>query len=105
MEIIKYINSEGGEQKMNDKKMINSTKSPTVQKGESKPEGVMDFGKAMQMIVKGKKVKKLEWSKKNWFAFLYKEDGTVALSDSDGEVHSWIISEGDIIGKDYVVID
>lgn len=101
-EIIKYINR-GEVKKVDNKKLINPTKSPTVQKGESRSEKTMDFGEAMQMIVKGKKIKKLEWDK-NWFAFLYKKDATVALSDQDGEIHSWIITEGDIIGKDYIVV-
>jgi len=100
-EIIKHVNK-GEVKNMNGRRITNPTKSPTVQKGETRPEGTMDFGKAMRMIVKGKKIRKLEWGKK-WFAFLYKEDASVALSDQDGEIHSWIITEGDIIGKDYVI--
>jgi len=86
-------------------KITNPTKSPTfLPKAEPKAKGKMNFGEAMQLIAKGKKVTKEEWKNKNWFAFLYKEDSTIALSDPDGEVHSWIISEGDIIGTDYVEV-
>lgn len=101
-EIIKHINRGEVRKVGNNKRLTNPTKSPTVQKGEFRSEKTMDFGEAMQMIIRGKKIKKLEWDK-NWFAFLYKKDATVVLSDQDGEIHSWIITEGDIIGKDYVV--
>ena len=86
-----------------DNKKGNPSKSPVfLPKPEPKSDKKMDFCEAMQVIVKGKKVTKAEWKDEKWFAFLYKEDATVALSDPDGQIHSWIISEGDILGKDYI---
>jgi len=93
------------EMKKMDIKKINPSKSPDfLPKPKPKPNKKMDFGEAMQAIVKGKKVTKEEWKDKKWFAFLNKEDASVALTDPDGQIHSWIISEGDIVGKDYFEI-
>ena len=91
---------------MNDKKIINPTKSPSVQKDELKSVKTrpMNFSEAIREILKGRNVTKLEWKNRKYIAFLYKEDATLVLQDPDGQMHSWILSEGDMISKDYVMV-
>lgn len=90
---------------MNDKKITdNPMKSPSVQKGQVEPRNVMDFGEAMKQVVfKDKQITRLSWDK-GWFLFLYKEEGLVALSDPDGEVHSFTLRGIDVLCKDYVEV-
>ena len=86
------------------RKIANPSKSPIfVAKPEPKSDKKMNFGEAMQMIVKGSKITKVDWKNKNWIAYLHK-DLTVTLKDPNGADHSWIISEGDIVGKDYIEV-
>lgn len=88
-----------------DKKIITSSKSPVfLPKPEPKSKKEMNFGEAMQAIVKGKNITKKEWKDKKWYAYLYKKEMIVVLSDPYGALHSWTISEGDITGTDYIEV-
>jgi len=73
--------------------------SPTPQKELIK----MDFPSAIKEIIAGKKVTKLEWCNKMAYGVL--ERDWLLLYKEDGKAYQWIISEGDLRGKDYVVID
>lgn len=60
----------------------------------------MDFPNAMRLIIEGKKITKLEWGDKNLYGIL--ANGLLMLHKEDG-FHTWVISEGDLIGKDWVL--
>ena len=70
--------------------------SPT--KREEAPVEI-DFNEAINKIVEGKKVTKLEWNNED-YCFM---QGEVLHISRNGTVHKWIISEADIVGDDWIV--
>ena len=73
--------------------------SPTPRKALVK----MDFPSAIKEIIAGKKVTKLEWCNKMTYGVLKRD--WLLLYKEDGKAYQWILSEADLLGKDYVVID
>lgn len=59
-----------------------------------------DFYEALRRIVDGKKVTKLEWKDNNFYGVM--ENQIVKIHKSDGKNYSWILSNGDVAGEDYV---
>lgn len=62
----------------------------------------MDFNEALDQLLDGKKIHKLEWNDLNYYGIMNKE--ILSLHKPDGKTYQWAISEADICGKDYVVI-
>ncbi len=63
----------------------------------------MDFPNALRAVIDGKKISKLEWSDPNIFGVL--TSGFLMLHKADGKYYQWIINDGDILGKDWFVVD
>jgi len=61
------------------------------------------FAKALDQILIGKKVTKGEWNNPEIYGFL--QENLLCLHKEDGANYNWIISQGDISGEDYVVLD
>ena len=81
-------------------KMEDMAQSPVIRK---KPEGGMSFPKAMEAIIEGKSVTRLEWNDKKTYCFLSKITNILTLKDEKG-LHAWIVSEGDMFPNDWVVV-
>ena len=62
----------------------------------------MDFPEAMQAVIDGKLVTKLEWEDPETVVWL---DGTLKISLPDSKPLDLIISEGDMTGTDWVVVE
>ena len=60
------------------------------------------FYEALKSLAEGKKIHKLEWGDKEFYGVL--KDNFVMLHKDDGKFYSWIISEADMTGKDWVII-
>jgi len=69
---------------------------------EVKEEGV-DFPTAMNKVIAGNKITKLEWDNKLIYGIL--KDGFLMISKEDGTLNQWIISEGDLTGVDWVIVN
>ena len=82
------------------KEKVFPQKSPVAKKKGNK--GLFDFPKAIEKIASNNKVSKKEWENTNVYGVL--KDAKLVLHKSDGEYYPWIISEGDIYGKDWFVI-
>ena len=80
--------------------MKKSTSSPKPKK--TKQSTNMDFSSAIKEIIAGKKVHKLDWEDKKFYGFLNGE--FLSLHKPDGKNYKWIITEGDLIGTDYIII-
>lgn len=63
--------------------------------------GEMDFFSAIKQVIDGKKIHKLEWEDREYYGYLI--DEVLCLHTPDGD-HSWVLSLGDLGGKDYIVI-
>ena len=74
-------------------------KSPVPEKKQKKE---LDFTEAMQEVLTGKSITKLEWGSKKYHALL--KDEYLTLHKPDGKYYNWLISEGDMRGDDYVVL-
>lgn len=62
----------------------------------------IDFYEAIKQTYEGKKIHKLEWNDRNFYGVL--NGGKLMLHKPDGKLYSWIISDGDIIGTDYIIL-
>jgi len=67
-----------------------------------KTNETMDFPNAIKEVINGKKIHKLEWEDKQSFGIL--KDGTLKLHKPDGKFYQWIVSEGDLVGIDWITI-
>ena len=78
------------------------THSPVIGKPNKVPFQ-MDFYKALALIVKGEKMYRLEWAGKNEYIFM---DGAyLKLHKKDGTVHNLIVTDGDILGTDWIALN
>ena len=73
------------------------TTSPTPEKNNT-----LSFSEAIKEMTNGKKVTKLEWADKQYYGIL--KNGFLMLHKNDDKLYQWIISEGDMQGKDYIIL-
>jgi len=78
------------------------TTSPTQK--ESAPVGItkMTFSQAIEKVIDGKRIHKLEWKDKEFYGFL--NGDVLSLHKPDGKNYKWIISDGDLSGNDYITV-
>lgn len=62
----------------------------------------MSFPDALKAVIEGKKITKVEWGDSKIYGVL--ENGFLVIHREDGRAHSWIISEGDLMGNDWIVL-
>lgn len=60
----------------------------------------MDFPEAMRKVMEGKKVRRNDWPKE---VYCHLNQGVLTIHNETG-LHSWIISEGDMDGENWVII-
>lgn len=76
---------------------------PTPLKPESLPEQ-FDFPEAMRQVILGKEITKLEWGDPRIRGVL--KDGRLKIFlTSNNRWNDWIISDGDLLGTDWMVIN
>ena len=79
---------------------MSESKSPMPQKATNLKE--LDFPKAVVEVTKGSKIHRLEWGDKENYCIL--KDGILQLHKPEGTFHQWIISDGDLLGTDWIII-
>lgn len=67
-----------------------------------KVEPTMNFFTALKAVLNGKIITKLEWDNTEIYGLL--RNAQLQLHKPDG-FHVWIISEGDMLGEDWVIIN
>ena len=77
--------------------------SPVPPKKQIANSREMAFFKALEEVVNGHKITKLEWDDPLYYGVL--RDGQLCLHKPDGKFYQWIISEGDLIGEDFVILN
>lgn len=77
--------------------------SPSPRKVIAKPR-MITFMVALLEMIEGEKVTKRDWQDMNIYGFMDKDTDNLMLR-RDGKNHQWILSEGDILGEDYIVIN
>ena len=61
------------------------------------------FPEAMQKVIDGKKVSRLEWNNEDTYGFLNGKHLSIHYSDKK-ENFQWIVSDGDMLGTDWIVV-
>ena len=67
------------------------------------PKITMSFPGAIQRIVDGGKVTKLEWNDPAICVFLH--NGFLSIKKKEGDIAQLIVSEADMLGNDWVIVD
>jgi len=73
--------------------------SPSV----NRKEELFNFSTAMEKVAEGKKISKKEWRSSQIYGEL--KDGKLILHKDDNVDYAWVISEGDLLGVDFIIID
>jgi hypothetical protein len=82
--------------------MTDEVMSPPSKKETVVEPARLKFGEALLFVVTGKKIAKLEWNNDD-YGFMGK-DGFLKIF-RNGNEHNWKVSDGDILGEDYVVLE
>lgn len=60
------------------------------------------FEDAISKVKGGAKITKLEWNNPEYYGVF--ANGFLMLHKPDGKLYQWIISEGDLLGEDWIVM-
>ena len=63
----------------------------------------LDFPMALKAIIDGKTATKMEWANKEIYGVL--KDGFLMLHKADGKFYQWLLSEADLMGHDWRIIE
>jgi hypothetical protein len=61
----------------------------------------LNLFQALEQVSQGKKIAKLEWGKSFHVCL---QDSKLQLIKPDNKAYDWVISDGDLAGTDYIVI-
>lgn len=59
------------------------------------------FPEAIRAVIGGAKIQRLEWTDKKEYGLL--QDSFLKIHKK-GEIHNWIVSEGDLMARDWVIV-
>lgn len=76
------------------------SQSPVPSSANSKPDGLR-FPEAIQAVMNGKKVRRVEWADAEEYCLL--KDNFLTIHRNE-KFHTWIVSEGDMLSTDWVII-
>ena len=62
----------------------------------------LDFPEALRAVTAGHRITKAEWGDDEYYGVL--RDGLLILHKPDG-FHTWIVSEGDLAGTDWIILE
>ena len=65
------------------------------------PEILFDFPEAIGFVRDGKRITKLSWANRGHYGVL--RDGLLMIHLE--QWHTWTISDGDLVGTDWIVLD
>ena len=77
-------------------------KSPVPQIRNNESNNPMNFSQAVNILVDGKKITRLEWNDESTYIVL--KDERLKIVKPSGKVHDLIISAGDMYGTDWVIV-
>jgi len=84
--------------------MSDVAQSPLPKKKiEEKNGKCFGFDTIIKRLLEGKKIHKLEWEDKEYYGFIDK--GILCLHKPDGKIYQWVVSDGDLSGTDWIIIN
>lgn len=75
--------------------------SPTPNKKEKEPV-LLTFPQALNAVIEEKMITRIDWDNKEIYGGL--KDGFLKIK-IDGEWHEWMVSDGDLIAIDWIVLE
>ena len=89
---------------------METSQSPIILK---KAEPTMTFPQAMEKVIEGKSITRLEWGDKQSYAFLSELTNMLMINNTVEDpqknvkkgLHTWIVCEGDMKAADWVVVE
>lgn len=66
-------------------------------------EVLVDLPTAIKAVIDGKRITKKEWNNPAMYGML--RDGWLVLCKEDGKFYSWTMNDGDLFGKDWIVLE
>jgi len=90
---------------------MEASHSPIINKPQT-DERTLTFPQAMEEVIKGNAVTRLEWNNKKSYAYLSKITHYLTIKNDAGDdlanvkqgQHAWVIREGDLLAIDWVVV-
>jgi len=76
-------------------------RSPFFRKKKEKE--IFNFPTAVQHLIDGKNISKKEWEDENIFGSL--KNGELIIRNEGNIDNTWVLSEGDLTGEDWFVVD
>lgn len=87
------------------------TQSPTPPQSQAQPVrpmaskviAVVDFPLAIKAVIEGKRITKKEWGNPATYGIM--KDGWLQIYKPDGKYYAWTLNDGDLLGKDWIIIE
>ena len=73
-----------------------------VQNNDEVKIELFDFSTAMKKVAEGKKISKKEWKDIKIYGEM--KEVKLIIHKEDGKDYAWILSAGDLAGKDFIII-
>lgn len=67
---------------------------------------LIEIGSAIRAVAAGKKITKKEWNDEGIYGFL--GNGQLCIrkpGEAEDDFHPWLVNDGDLLGKDWYVLD
>ena len=80
--------------------MKNKSQSPLPPSLNPTIKGERAFPDAIDALIGGKKIRRLEWSDPEEYCLL---KDSFLMIHREGKFHSWIVSEGDLMAIDWII--
>jgi len=81
-------------------KVTSQSPTPLPQTANDQPKYAFD--EAIREVKGGAKITKIEWSNPEYYGLL--SGGFLMLHKPDGKLYQWLVSDGDMLGEDWIVI-
>lgn len=88
---------------MAEQKTITRSPLPAEVSASPSEDKVVAFPKAIAEVIEGKRITKKEWGNKEYWGEL--KDGWLMLRKPDGKYYTWTINDGDLLGKDWIILN
>lgn len=75
--------------------------SPLPKKKVIQEPETMTFPEAMEQVIKGKKITRIEWDSREDYGLL--KDGFLLIHNKK-DFHKWMITDGDLLATDWVIL-
>lgn len=80
---------------------ITRSPMPTPANGVAPVKKTMNLGEALSETARGEKITRVEWADKEIYGYLVKAELRLHRNGKDNH---WVISEGDIISTDFIIV-